>query len=354
MLVASIRSLTILRFGISQLYRCVTLRLLQRGQEQAFTRQLDALRRKIASATEVVESKSSIVAEAESKSSELQSRLDKEERRVAKIHTETAKLTVLESDANNREVLASLRTLVSMNESLKSQEGAFKSSCALQRTEYLSQLARLSPGGAAGAGGEGGDEDEETIRMRAVETMHARESETLNKIRRILAKKNQELALLRRRIDEVPTRAELLQFQYRFSELAELSQNKHLETKKFYSMYNALSASCEFMHTEVKLLNSIIEGFPSSILKGSNASRSEFLTRFETIIAGVEGNKQHVLSEIATTENEKQEMMKKYMSIVDAQRLYAKLKKEFKEESLRNEKLNDAKEEIERREAEEQ
>ena len=307
-----------------------------RSQEQAFQRQLEALKRKIAAQTEILGGKSNAVAEVESKQAELAARLAKAEKRVGKIVTETGKLEALESNAANKEILSSLRSLVALNENLKAQEQSFKESCVAQRREYKELLAKLDP--AADADGST-PEDEETARMRAVEKMHASELENLNKIRRVLARKNQEIATLNRRIDEVPTRAELLQYERRFVELYELSSEKHIETKKFFEMYNALQASAEFMSTEVKLLNSIIEGFPSAVSKGNAASRQEFLAKFEKILEGVAANKAHVSSEAAAVSARKDLLVEKYNALLEKQRHYFKIVKEFQEACYANETM---------------
>lgn len=323
----------------------------KRGQEAAFQRQLEAMRRKIAQAKEVAEKRETASNEIETKRAELQARFQKEEKRLNKIHTETAKLEVLEGSDENKNLLQQLRSLVTLNENLKQQEVAFKDSCMQQRKDYKDQLARLDPSSSSSSTDV---DDEETRRMKAIEAMYNKEFETLNKLRRVLAKKNQELASLRRRIDEVPTRAELLQFQHRFVELYELSSEKHIETKKFYELYNSINSSYEFMQTEVKLLNNIIESFPSAVLKGSLASRSDFLTKFEGILSGVSQNKVHVEKEIENVNMIKENLNQKYMAAVDQQRLYVKLKKEFREESMKNEKLTEMKEELEQKQQQQQ
>ena len=314
-----------------------------KAQEQAFQRQLDALRRKIAAQTDVVASKAASLAEVEARQAELAQRLAKAQKRIARIDTETLKLEALESSAANKDILTNLRGLVQLNENLKAQEVAFKENCAAQRKEYKDLIARLDPSAAAAAATEGAaPEDEETARMRAVERMHAAELENLNKIRRVLARKNQEIAGLNRRIDEVPTRAELLQYERRFVELYELSSEKHVETKKFYELYNSLNASYDFMTTEVKLLNSVIEGFPGAVLKGSPAARAEFITKFEAILAGVASNKAHVAAESAEVATRKDLLVAKYNTLLDKQRHYFKVVKEFQDECVRNSLLEDA------------
>ena len=61
----------------------------------------------------------------------------------------------------------------------------------------------------------------------------------LQKIRLLLAKRNREIALLQRKIDEVPSRTELSQYQRRFIELFNQSEIK--------------SESCPPCHTMITL-----------------------------------------------------------------------------------------------------
>ena len=75
----------------------------------------------------------------------------------------------------------------------------------------------------------------------------------------------QEIAKITRLIDDVPTRAEVLQYERRFVELYELVQSKLIETRKYYELYNALNESYSYMENEDNLLNSIIEGFPLAL-----------------------------------------------------------------------------------------
>ena len=62
---------------------------------------------------------------------------------------------------------------------------------------------------------------------------------------------------MNRRIDETPSRTELLQYEKRFMELYEQIQAKHEETKRFYSQYNTTTDNQGFVNKEISLLNSI-------------------------------------------------------------------------------------------------
>jgi len=54
----------------------------------------------------------------------------------------------------------------------------------------------------------------------------------LNKLRQLLAKKTQEAQLIKRKIDEIPTRTELVQYERRFVELYEQVAAKLEETRR--------------------------------------------------------------------------------------------------------------------------
>ena len=55
--------------------------------------------------------------------------------------------------------------------------------------------------------------------MAAIRQAFQADKEKLGKIKTLLARKNREIALLQRKIDEVPSRTELSQYQHRFIEL---------------------------------------------------------------------------------------------------------------------------------------
>jgi len=81
--------------------------------------------------------------------------------------------------------------------------------------------------------GEGDEDSEEKVRvliffdfnvilqerLTAIGKQLEADKEKLQKIRLLLARKNREIALLQRKIDEVPSRTELTQYQRRFIEL---------------------------------------------------------------------------------------------------------------------------------------
>jgi hypothetical protein len=95
-----------------------------------------------------------------------------------------------------------------------------------------------------------------------VEEMYEEESTKLERMRLAVAAKTQDIHMLKRKIDDVPTRAELVQYERRFVELYEQVATKLDETKRYYTKYNTLTDTHKFMTKEVSILNSISKQYP--------------------------------------------------------------------------------------------
>ena len=145
----------------------------------------------------------------------------------------------------------------------------------------------------------------------------------------ILAKKNQEILVIQREIDDIPTRAELLQFERRFIELNELDAEKLLESRKYYALYNILCETYRFMQSEVDLLNSIIDGFPTA--QQSKTGKS-YMTQVSDILNGITENQIQIDTEYQIQINIKEKLVVKYNKLLEKQRKYFKAIKEFQEE----------------------
>jgi len=224
-------------------------------------------------------------------------------------------------------LLGKLKALVMLNETLKAQETQFKANCKKERADLLELLDKL----------EKGDTDDDTKKMKEVERIYNTDVDKLNKLRAALAKRNQEIARINRLIDEIPTRAELLQYERRFVELYELVAEKLVETRKYFAMYNTLDESHGFMTQEVKLLNSVVEGFPAAMK--SKQGRENFLAQFQKILEGIEKQKEQVEKEYQEEKTGLDVLKDKYGQLLDKQRSYFKAVKEFQEECVKNEKL---------------
>jgi len=172
---------------------------------------------------------------------------------------------------------------------------------------------------------------------KAVDEEYEAHREKLHKIRLLLAKKNREIASLQRKIDEIPTRAELSQYQQRFIELYNQVTSKHKETKQFYTLYNTLEDTRVYLTKEVALLNSINDTFEQAM--GSAINKEQFLKQFEQIVDGVKQNLTRVEKKRHEEKLKRDELNDEYLALVEKQRQYFKTVKDFQEECRKNEIL---------------
>ena len=122
-------------------------------------------------------------------------------------------LEEIEEDADT-ETLQRLRDMIALNENLKQQESQFKRQCKEEAQELNTKIENLKQHLLERSSAV--DDNASLIAKQWKE-----DTEKLAKIRLLLASKNRQVASLKRKIDEVPTRAELTQYQKRFVELYE-------------------------------------------------------------------------------------------------------------------------------------
>ncbi|MEJ1269996.1 coiled-coil domain containing 93 [Cricetulus griseus] len=163
------------------------------------------------------------------------------------------------------------------------------------------------------------------------------EKEKLYKIRLLQARRNREIAILHRKIDEVPSRAELIQYQKRFIELYRQISAVHKETKQFFTLYNTLDDRKVYLEKEISLLNSVHENFSQAM--ASPASRDQFLRQMEQIVEGIKQNRMKMEKKKQENKMRRDQLNDQYLELLEKQRLYFKTVKEFKEEGRKNELL---------------
>jgi len=208
-----------------------------------------------------------------------------------------------------------------MNETLKVQETLFKLNCKTQRDELLDMLKKL--------------DEQKDSRPPEIEEAFLKDKAKIDKLRQALAKKNQDISSIVRAIDEIPARAELLQYERRFVELYELVNEKLKETRKYYELYNTLEDSHRYLSQEVSILNSISEGFPKAMK--TKPGKDSFIESFATIIDGVNKTLEHADKELSQQNLTREKLNTKYNSLMEKQRNYFKAVKEFQEECAKNE-----------------
>ncbi|XP_019645976.1 PREDICTED: coiled-coil domain-containing protein 93-like [Branchiostoma belcheri] len=248
----------------------------------------------------------------------------------ARLDEEMDKLSEQEKDEANSSVLQQLRGLVAMNENLKKQEQEFRAHCKEEMTRLQAAIDLLKLEGDEGEG-----EDQE--RSRLIEKQYQADKEKLHKIRLLLARKNREIAQLQRKIDEVPSRAELSQYQRRFVELYNQVAATHKETKQFITLYNTLDDTKLYLNKEVNLLNSIHDNFEQAM--SSAANKEQFLKQLEQIVDGIKQNKNKVEKKKQEEKMRRDQLNDTFLDLVDKQRVYFKTVKDFQEECRKNEIL---------------
>nr|XP_027809825.1 coiled-coil domain-containing protein 93 isoform X2 [Marmota flaviventris] len=307
-------------------------------------------RRKVISLNKQIQQKTKHLEELQSSHTNLQARYNETKKTLTelkshseKLDKEQAALEKIESKADPS-ILHNLRALVAMNENLKSQEQEFKAHCREEMTRLQQEIENLkaerTPGGSGKNLSSGEPHEALTSGMTHDEDLDRRynmEKEKLYKIRLLQARRNREIAILHRKIDEVPSRAELIQYQKRFIELYRQISAVHKETKQFFTLYNTLDDKKVYLEKEISLLNSIHENFSQAM--AFPAARDQFLRQMEQIVEGIKQSRMKMEKKKQENKMRRDQLNDQYLELLEKQRLYFKTVKEFKEEGRKNEML---------------
>ena len=116
-----------------------------------------------------------------------------------------------------------LEHLIQTHDEMKKREAEFKASCKEQLVALRETLARAR---SDAEGGAAFDEDADADVSKAKSQIE-KENEKANKLKTTLAKKSRQLRAAERKLDEIPSKAELDQYQKRFLELYDESAAVH-------------------------------------------------------------------------------------------------------------------------------
>uniref|UniRef100_UPI0037E9381F coiled-coil domain-containing protein 93 n=1 Tax=Semicossyphus pulcher TaxID=241346 RepID=UPI0037E9381F len=293
-------------------------------------------RRAVASLSKQMEQKTKQLEELQAKHAEVKAGCDEAKRKLTeateqseKLETEMKSLAEMEEQADSS-LLEKLRALVAMNENLKQQEQEFRTHCREEMTRLQQNIEELKTAS-------GQDTEEERERNQLIDKQYNTDREKLQKIRLVMARRNREIAILQRKIDEVPSRAELTQYQKRFIELYSQVSATHKETKQFFTLYNTLDDKKVYLEKEVNLLNSIHDNFQQAM--SSSAAKEQFLRQMEQIVEGIKHSRIKMEKKKQENKMRRDQLNDEYLELLDKQRLYFKTVKDFKEECRKNEML---------------
>ncbi|KAG4076761.1 hypothetical protein HA402_009107 [Bradysia odoriphaga] len=221
-------------------------------------------------------------------------------------------------------ILDNIQKLVIKNEELKQAEMVFKDQCRQEMARIqreIKEAEQVTP--------------EEDIR-ESLQVLEM-EREKLQTIRLQLAKKNRAIVSIQRQLDNIPSRTELSQYQRRFLELYNQVSAKHRETKQFYTMYNTLDDTKRYLTKELSLLNSIHENYNDGM--ANPQSKEQFVTQLETIVDGVKQTKIKVKNKFEDERAKRDGLNSQLMCLIEQQRKYATVVKQFTNECQRNEHM---------------
>ncbi|XP_076602526.1 coiled-coil domain-containing protein 93 isoform X3 [Chaetodon auriga] len=293
-------------------------------------------RRAVASLKKQIQQKTKQLEELQAKHTEVKTNCEEAKRKLTEaterseeLDKELKSLEETEEQADSS-LLEKLRTLVTMNENLKQQEQEFRNHCREEMVRLQQNIEELKA-----ASGQNTEEVEQ--RNQLIDKQHNTDREKLQKIRLLMARRNREIAIMQRKIDEVPSRAELTQYQKRFIELYSQVSATHKETKQFFTLYNTLDDKKVYLEKEVNLLNSIHDNFQQAM--SSSAAKDQFLRQMEQIVEGIKQSRIKMEKKKQENKMRRDQLNDEYLELLDKQRLYFKTVKDFKEECRKNEML---------------
>nr|CAH7735399.1 unnamed protein product [Callosobruchus chinensis] len=232
-----------------------------------------------------------------------------------------------EAELKDPESVREIEELVALSESLKLQESQFKEQCK-------KELARL----------QNVIEESKNAKARSptelssdISKEYNEEIEKIKVVRLQLAKKNRHVAALQRQLDNVPNRAELAQYQRRFLELYNQVAAKHKETKQYYTLYNTLEDTRQYMQKELSLLNSISESYTEAIL--TPIGKEDFLRQLQNIVESVRQSKLKVEHRVNEEKRKRDELSNSLQGLVELQRKYVSAVRQLSVECQKHEIL---------------
>lgn len=224
-----------------------------------------------------------------------------------------------------------LQKLVVINDELKQKEQEFKKGCKKELADIEAELEKLKDSLV----NESSSEDRE--RQSKINEQYETAKNKMHTLRLKNAKRNREISTLKRKLDEIPSRIELSQYQKRFVELYNQISAVHTQTKQFFIFYNVLEDKKHYMNKEINLLNSIFEQFNRAM--SSQANREQFVKQLETIVEGIKINLNKVENKRSDLKLKCDDLNDQYNVLIEKKRVYYKTLRDFQEECKKNEIL---------------
>ncbi|BBN01477.1 hypothetical protein MPTK1_2g07670 [Marchantia polymorpha subsp. ruderalis] len=249
--------------------------------------------------------------------------------RIASAQSAIQELQFAAEVAGAESVVQKLMGLLERSQILEKKESDFRSECRRKRSEMQLHIKQLHDPSVLPA------EDDE--RGAEINNAYNADLQKWKLLRSELSKKNRAITLLQRRLGEIPSQTELMQYERRFVELYLHIQRKLRETRKYFATYNALAEANELTVKELSLLNSIHSQFEVAMM--TPGGRAKFVSSMEGIANGVQQKLDQIERRFESEQSTFNALKEKHTAAVTAQRQYYALVKLFQEECARSDKL---------------
>jgi len=224
-----------------------------------------------------------------------------------------------------------LLALIKKIAQLKKEEAEFRGDCKKKMGEMQEQLEKQKTKGASGL------TPKEEERIAEINAAHKKDFAKWEAMRASLAKRSRAVALLSRKLDEMPARPELMQYEKRFEELYEQITAKLEETRRYYAIFNTLQDTKKLLTKEISLLNSIQAQFDTAM--GNYEGKGKFLNSVKGINDGLEQNYDKSNTKLDHEKHTLRILQERHVASISKQRAYYNCVKEFQEVCVRGDYL---------------
>ncbi|OQR81463.1 hypothetical protein THRCLA_11709 [Thraustotheca clavata] len=219
--------------------------------------------------------------------------------------------------------LATLRELISHHTNLKLQESEFKSKCQEELIQLQKQVQDLT--------------ESQDKRLNKLDEKYKVLAAKRDQLKQELAVEVRGVLSTLRLIDDIPCKIELIQYEKRFMELYDEVALTLEETRKYFSFYNTLETTHEYLEKEVALIDSINANF--EIALSSNAATDVFFNQMQQVIANIQTNVFKQQSLCQSKQLDIDTLDSKYQLLLEKQQEYVAAIRDFQKECEKNEKL---------------
>ncbi|CAF3465806.1 unnamed protein product [Rotaria socialis] len=231
------------------------------------------------------------------------------------------------------EALKRVEALVADYETTKKEENERRTLYKDEKTILEEELEKLQ----ARLNASSDIDTPENEKMKQIQEQYQAVSDRIQSQRLVMAKKVREISALSRRIDDIPSSNELAQYRQAFFQLFNQSAVLYRQTKQNYTLYNTFTDMIDYMTKEIKLIESIHEGYPQAI--GSSSSREHFLKQLESIAESVKQSRMKIEQRQQKEKSKRDTLKIQFAQLIEKARQYAKVLKDFQEAIRENEHL---------------